>query len=324
MGYNRDNYKRIRYDYEGKNLKAKEEAVKRTNELYDILPELKDIDDHIKDIGLKLFAEGLKGREGFEERVAEIRKGHLEALEARADLLEYSNYPAGYTDVKYECAECSDTGFIGIDMCSCMKRALVMAGYESSGVGNLIRTQSFETFNLDYYNDISEWRREMEENLQEFKNYAKNFKIETHVNLLLMGATGLGKTHISTSIAKVVIENGFDVVYDTAQNIFGDFEFERFNRTYQDDSEDRTEKYFECDLLIIDDLGTEVNNQFTVSTLYNIINTRVNNNKSIIINTNLTRDELRKKYADRIASRLFGEFLPKMFYGKDVRELKLK
>ena len=324
MGYNRENYRRIKHEYEGKNLRAKEEAIKRAEELYKKIPELEMIDESIKDIGMKLFAEATKGKEGFEERAAQIRKENLEAVAFRNECLKINKYPADYTNVKYECNDCSDTGYIGIDMCSCMKKALIIAGYESSGVGSLIKTQSFETFNLNFYNDKPEWRNEMEDNLNLFKGYAENFKSGNGDNLLLLGPTGLGKTHISTSIAKVVIESGFDVVYDTAQNMFGDFEYERFNRSYQDTGEDRTLKYFECDLLIIDDLGTEVNNQFTVATLYNIINTRINNKKSIIINTNLTRDELRKKYADRIASRLFGEFSPRMFYGKDVRELKLK
>ena len=122
-----------------------------------------------------------------------------------------------------------------------------------------------------------------------------------------------------------MIDRGFDAVCETAQNVFSDFEFERFNRPYgSGDSEPlRTGKYFDCDLLIIDDLGTEMTNQFTVSCLYNLINTRLNHGRPMIINTNLSRDELRKRYADRITSRLFGEFCPLRFIGKDVRELKL-
>ena len=122
-----------------------------------------------------------------------------------------------------------------------------------------------------------------------------------------------------------MIENGYDVIYETSQNIFGDFEFERFNRGYASIEEEpsHTDKYFSCDLLIIDDLGTEMINQFTVSCLYNIINTRINHEKATIINTNFSRDELTKKYSERIASRLFGEFFMMPFFGRDARELKI-
>ena len=131
----------------------------------------------------------------------------------------------------------------------------------------------------------------------------------------------MGKTHLSTALAGEIIGRGYDVVFETAQNLFSDFEFERFNRPYNSvaDEENRTEKFFDCDLLIIDDLGTEMSNQFTVSCLYNVINTRLNKGKTMIINTNLTRDELNKRYQDRITSRLFGEFNPIIFYGQDVR-----
>ncbi|MBQ2766264.1 MAG: ATP-binding protein, partial [Clostridia bacterium] len=142
-------------------------------------------------------------------------------------------------------------------------------------------------------------------------------------NVFFCGTTGLGKTHLSTAIAKTLIERGFDVVYDTAQNILSDFEYERFGRSYGDDSESRTDKYFDCDLLIIDDLGTEMTNQFTVSCLYNIINTRINHSKSMLISTNLTQNEIRERYSDRITSRLFGDFMVMRFVGKDIRLQKL-
>ena len=146
---------------------------------------------------------------------------------------------------------------------------------------------------------------------------------KTYNPLFLYGGSGLGKTHLSTSIAKVLIERGFDVVYDSAQNIISDFEYERFGRGYGDMSDSRTDKYFDCDMLIIDDLGTEMANQFTVSCLYNIINTRINHSKSMIISTNLAQNEIRERYTDRITSRLFGDFMVMKFTGKDIRLQKL-
>ena len=210
-------------------------------------------------------------------------------------------------------------------MCRCMREKLIAAGYESSGIGSLIKTKTFDNFDLSYQKHDPQAYEVLAANYEICKSYAEGFECPGGKNLLLMGNTGLGKTHLSTAIAGRVIGRGFDAVCETAQNVFSDFEFERFNRPYGSaDSEPvRTGKYFECDLLIIDDLGTEMTNQFTVSCLYNLINTRLNHGRPMIINTNLSRDELRKRYADRITSRLFGEFCPLRFIGKDVRELKL-
>jgi DNA replication protein len=324
LGYNRDNFVRIKREFESRHFKAKDEAEARMNDLHEKIPELKKIDEAMADIGMRLFNEALKGKDGYEARVNNIKQDQLDALEYREQLLRYNNYPDDYTDVKYECSLCDDTGYIGIDMCVCMKKALIEAGYTSSGIGHLIRKQSFETFNLDYYKQDAATYEKMRDNFNFCKSYAKGFSADKYNNLIFFGATGLGKTHLSTAIAKVVIENGYDVMYDTAQNIFEDFQFERFGRNYQDTSESRTDKYFECDLLIIDDLGTEVANQFTVSCLYNLLNTRINKENSTIINTNLDRNDLRKIYTDRITSRLFGEFSAMLFKGTDIRELKLR
>ena len=286
-------------------------------------PELEKIDRVLAETGLSILKEAAKGKEGLEERIAAIREGNKSLLEARGAYLESIGYPVDYTSVKYECEKCSDTGFVGVKMCECMRRELVLAGYESSGIGGLIRTQSFETFSLDYYKRTPNELGNMQMILDTCKAYAERFSEANGESLFFCGTTGLGKTHLSTAIAKVLIERGFDVVYDSAQNIISDFEFERFGRGYGDNSDSRTDKYFECDLLIIDDLGTEMANQFTVSCLYNIINTRINHSRSMIISTNLAQNEIRERYADRITSRLFGDFMVMKFAGKDIRLQKL-
>ena len=139
-----------------------------------------------------------------------------------------------------------------------------------------------------------------------------------------MGNTGLGKTHLSTSIASSVIEKGYDVVYETAQNLISTFSNERFHSYGNVDKSGGSSRYFECDLLIIDDFGTEESNQFSVACFYNLINTRSNNSLPIIINTNLTRGDIKARYTDRIASRLFGEYLVLGFPGVDIRMQKLR
>ena len=158
------------------------------------------------------------------------------------------------------------------------------------------------------------------------KRYAEEFTIENGKpmpqSLFFYGGTGLGKTHLSTAVARKVIERGYDVFYNSAVGMISDFEFRRFGNGLAQSDGDDTARYTECDLLIIDDLGTEVVNQFTLSCLYHVINTRLNLQKPTLINTNLSSAELRKVYTDRITSRLTGEFLLIPFFGIDVRKQK--
>ena len=173
----------------------------------------------------------------------------------------------------------------------------------------------------DYYKTDERTFRSMTSVLNACRSYAESFDPEKSGNLLMLGGTGLGKTHLSSAIARRVIEGGFDVRYTTAINLFGDFETEQFgNRVPRGEL---TDAYFDCDLLILDDLGTELVNQFTVSCLYNLLNVRINRRLPILISTNLDQRALLDTYSERITSRLFGEFVPAVFSGVDVRRQKL-
>ncbi len=327
MGYNRENYKRIRQEYEGKNLRAKEAAEARRLELHEKIPDVKQIDAELERTGLAVLSLATRFHgEALERELAKLKKKNDSLLADRAACLTYHGYPADYSDVKYECPLCQDTGFDGLTLCRCMKEKLTRAGYESSGIGKLIAEKTFENYDPEAQRQDP---RALSNNKMVYglcKKYAEEFGESGNDNLLFIGGTGLGKTHLSAAIAGRIIERGFDVVCETAQNLFSDFEYEKFGRAYgsADGGDSRTLRYFFADLLIIDDLGTELTNQFTVSCLYNVINTRLNRGLAMIINTNLTRDELNRRYADRITSRLFGEFLPLMFLGKDMREKMLE
>jgi DNA replication protein DnaC len=204
-------------------------------------------------------------------------------------------------------------------VCGCLRKEIALAALEDSGIGHLAKTQSFENFDFKYYSGDA--LEHVKKNYDALKGFAENFDREHPDNYILMGPTGLGKTHLSTSVAKVVIDRGYKVVYDTIDGIISDFKAERFKDTMTED--EIRERYYDCDLLIIDDLGCEISNQFSVSCVYNLINTRINGNKSTIINTNLKYEELRAAYADRITSRLFGEFKPLIFMGRDIRQQKI-
>ena len=323
MPYSSDNYNSVTEAFAAKKLKAERDAEVRRAELYEKLPKIREIDEALSSTGLKIFSEALKGKVGLTERIAKLKKETDELESTRRAILKSAGYDVDYTEPRYECRKCSDTGF-GKDgkMCECLCRALTIAGFESSGMAKLIEKQTFENFSLDYYTGAD--RAQMEKNLARARDFAAAVARGEYRNMLFMGTTGLGKTHISSAVAKSVIEGGCDVVYESAQNVFSDFEYERFSRSYGDSTPPKTKKYFDCDLLIIDDLGTEVSNQFTVSCLYNLMNSRIVAEKSMLISTNVGKEEMLERYTDRILSRLFGEFEVCVFSGKDVRSQKLK
>ena len=321
MGYNNSIYKKIYEEYSQKYLIARERADMRARELRVAIPEVAKIDKELSLTGLEIFSASLSGGD-IASKIAEIREKNKALQEKRAELLEANGYPADYSDVKYDCEKCGDTGFIENKMCSCMKEALTLAGIESSGFASLIKEQSFDNFSLDYYKRNANHYEMMSRNLAFLRDYANNFEPKTSPSILMMGGTGLGKTHLSSAVARGVIEKGNDVFYTGAIDLFSQFEIQRF-KTYNNEPNELIERYFECDLLVIDDLGTEMINQFSISTLYNLLNDRLSRRKPTIVSTNLSQEDIQKKYTDRITSRMLGEYKVVFFAGTDIRAQKL-
>lgn len=323
MGYNRENFQRIKLEYETKYLTAREEAERRRDELHARFPEVAEYDRAMTENGLELLRTAVGGGVDAVARMASLREQNETIQAARADFLRAQGYPADYSEVHYACERCGDTGYIDTRMCDCMRRALTLAGYDSSGLGNLLQTQTFEGFSLDYYRANPEHYAVMKRNYDELYRFAHAFTAAKCENYLLMGGTGLGKTHLSSAVARVVIDRGYDVCYTTAVGLLSDYEYDLF-KSSRGDTVTELDRYGDCDLLIIDDFGTEVVNQFTVSVIYNLINTRLNRAKSTMVSTNLTQKEIRERYWDRITSRFFGEYRPLRFVGTDVRALRVK
>lgn len=321
MGFNRQNYIRIKEEYNGKYLRAQENARMRRVEVQLAIPEIARVDREMSLVGFEIMEAAMRN----DAQMLDAAKAKNLALsEKKRDLLEASGYPRDYTEIKYECEACGDTGAIDNRMCSCMRRKLVEAGIESSGMGDLIRNQSFENFSLEYYKQSPDVFKRMSMIYNLLRKYAEDFDAKASGNIAMFGGTGLGKTHLSSAVARSVIERGYDVYYVGAQGMISDFEYNRFGNGSVANSDGDLEKYTECDLLIIDDLGTEVSNQFTTSCLYNVINTRLNKKKQTIISTNLSQDEFRKRYWDRITSRVFGEYMILPFVGTDIRSQKIR
>ena len=319
MAYNRENYVKLKLEYEQKNLAAKNAAEARIAEVSFAHSDIAAIDRELSLTGVRILKAA--GGENSAEELEYLKKRITALREKKTELLISYGYPADYLDVRYECEDCSDTGYVGSSMCKCFKRALVLAGYESSGIGALIRRQNFDNFDFGYYSSDAKTLEQMKHNYDVVRAYAENFTSDASRNLLMIGGTGVGKTHMSSALAKEIIDRGYDVLYESAPNIFFELEQERFAR---DGEERKSDRYYTAELLIIDDLGTESVTQYSVACLYNILNTRINKGMSTVINTNLMPEALYKKYTDRIASRLLGEYTVLHFIGTDIRMQKLK
>ena len=320
MGYNIANFRRVQEMIDERRRNAIGTADLHTADLHAKSPELVEIDTALRSLGMRLFREALAGGDDLTERLARVREEHEALRGVRAELLGKMGYPADYTDPHYTCEACQDTGFIQTKMCDCMRTALIEEGIRSSGIGRLYNRQSFDNFTLDYYREPLD-RERARYALSRTRQYAEGFGPQSG-NLLLIGPTGLGKTHLSTSIARAVIERGYDVVYETIQNILADFEYDRFKSGYGE-TQSRSERYLACELLIIDDLGTEQVTPFVLATLYHLLNTRLNHGKQTVINTNVSGEELQTRYENRITSRLLGEYELLLFSGNDIRMQKL-
>jgi len=317
--YKSDNYNRAKEIIDNRRSEARNQSNRRTMELELLSPELRRIGEELRKIGPTILKTACEGGD-----IAPIKERNLRLNEERKAIIKALGYPEDYTEVKYTCSKCQDSGYIDIKMCSCLKELLFTEGIKSSGIGRLIEEQSFDNFDISVYDD-AEVRSNMEKVLDKARKFADGFDGKYRGrNLLFIGKTGTGKTHISTSIARAVIAKGYGVIYDSAQNIINDFENDKFHSGYGK-QENSSDKYLDCDLLIIDDLGTEFSTPFSVSCLYNIFTTRRNRGLSTIVSTNLSAEEITKKYDDRIYSRIVGsDYKVYFFQGNDYRLRKRK
>ena len=303
-------------EFEEKRKKNENERDLRLAEVYSKIPEINAIDKELYRTGISVMSCAIRGKDKVDVCLKELKERNLFLQKKRAALLSTLGYNEDYTDLKYDCPICQDWGAINGKICSCYKSRLVEEQFKESGISSLAKTQSFDTFSLDYYEN----KDEMQNLINYSKEYVENFG-SSYENLLFVGGTGLGKTHLSTAIAVELIKKGYNVVYESAQNIFFDFENDRFIDRFGGE-EPVSPKYLECDLLIIDDLGAENVTAFSIACLYNIINTRLNKKLPVIASTNFTSQEIRQRYHDRITSRLFSDFTIKLFKGTDIRRQK--
>lgn len=300
------------------------QADQRRRALFAQEPRLAEIDRELRGTMSRIISSALRRGTDPVPAIRVIRDDNLSLQRERRELLEKLGYPADYLEERPRCPLCGDTGYRDGRVCSCLQSYYAREQIQELSRMLDVGSQSFETFRLDYYSpdrgSLSRSPREtMEHHLAVCRRYADRFGQEGG-NLLLFGAPGLGKTFLSACIARVVSEDGYSVVYDTASHIFSLLEDAKFRRGDEDDEE--TRRLDQCDLLIIDDLGTEMNSTFVQSALYQLINGRLLSMKSTIISTNLTPEDIGRRYSQQVYSRIEGEYTILPFIGTDIRQLK--
>jgi DNA replication protein DnaC len=292
-------------------------------EAYARVPRIREIDIELRRTMAKAAqAAFLQGSDGREE-MDKIRDRNLSLQKERATLAAMY-FEEGYLDDSAVCDRCGGSGYVGSSMCECLMELCRQEQKKELTFLSAGR-ESFDQFRLDYYPDRIDpitgfnIRAIMDKTYQACRRYAQTFS-EKSGNLLFSGDTGLGKTFLSACIARSVADSGHSVVYESAGHLFGKLERARFGGSEEDRRE--AEKYSICDLLIVDDLGTEMGGQFVTAALYGLINDRLLAGKATIISTNLTVDEMSKRYNPQIASRLRGSYTRLAFLGDDIRVIK--
>jgi DNA replication protein DnaC len=308
-------YEMIREE-EAKSLgKRKEEVAKQ-------LPQIVDLESKIGRLSVELSIAAFRAMDNREEYLNKLRKQITELRIKKSELLVGNGFPIDYLNHRYRCSKCKDTGFIETSRCSCYKQKLVHLYYKNSDLNHILKENNFDHFNMEYYSskrsgdEPESPRKNMEKVLSKSINFIKNFE-NLNENLLFYGNSGTGKTFLSNCIAKELLDKGLFVVYRTADELIQNLKAVRF-----ENDNALEELLVDCDLLVIDDLGTEQINDFSKTELFNILNKRLLKQKKMLISTNYTLKELSKTYSERITSRLFGNFNLCKFYGEDIRVTK--
>lgn len=287
----------------------------REAEIHTIIPEIFEIKEQLFTESRKIFMAISNGCNA-DETIKEQKKATEEAHRLIGSLLQKHGYPVDYLTVRPHCSDCNDNGYINGKQCHCLKDIIKLIAAQDMNRTAQVKLCDFSSFNLDYYDGND--RIVMEHILNKAQSFAGTFGAEAE-NLIMLGDTGLGKTHLSLSIAGAVIEKGYSAVYDTTMNLLKKIEREHFSRNSDDEL---LNTVLDVDLLVIDDLGTEFLTPFYASIIFKIIDTRLNMERSTIISTNLTLNEIESHYGKRISSRISSSYICMKFCGDDIRMQK--
>lgn len=322
MALSNSQYNAIMRTYQQQQLKDKHEQDHRIEEVYARIPVVREIEHDISASALscakRLLAGDAKAQEDLRETIADLR-------EQKTILLRSAGFPEDYMEMRYHCPDCRDTGYIDGSKCHCFRQAEIKLLYAQSNIDEIVNQENFDHFSYEYFDQgqinpaIGKTNYEyMRQVVDTCKLFVKNFE-EERGNLLFTGSTGVGKTFLTNCIAKELIDRYYSVIYLSANDLFDVFSKNKFEYQTEEEMKDIYQYILECDLLIIDDLGTELNNSFTSSQLFYCVNERLVSKRSTIISTNLSMNRLRDAYTDRVTSRIMSEYQTIPLYGMDIR-----
>lgn len=302
------------------------EANNRNEEVCAKIYRIKELNILLSQTGVQLSRVIFSHDKDAKIAIEHIMKDNLNHQKELELLLTLNGYPKDYLDIQYSCKKCEDSGYLNGRKCDCLKQQVTRHNVLEFNQSNKIETFSFEKFSLQYYSDVKlDNAKSHRETMSEIAAFCKQYAMMFYKNspsVLMLGDTGLGKTHLSLAIAGTVMQSGFSALYASAPDFFRRLQNEYYGRGEQ--GIDTMDTILKADLVIIDDLGAEMENQFNISTLYNLINMRLNSNKPVIISTNLTLKQIENRYTDRVASRIMTLYKCLKFVGKDVRQIKLR
>lgn len=324
MGLTNPQLEKILREYDRRQIRNRADQEDRIRHAMQSIPELKDMEEAISDLSLQRAKALLQG-----DTEASSRYGRQlsDVKEGKKVLLRAKGLSENYLDMQYQCEDCRDTGYIGGEKCHCLKQAIADLLFRQYSVREQFKKENFSTFSFELFDQTEQ---DPYSGLTAYENIKKIYHdslryVEDFVpgkeNLLLMGETGTGKTFLSNCIANALMERGFSVVYLPANQLF-DVLAEYSFKSYEDNVDENYYYILNSDLLIVDDLGTELNNSFVSSKLFCCINERRLNNKSTIISTNLSLNQIRDSYSERVSSRLLESYRIFRFYNSDIRVKK--
>lgn len=329
MGYPKQIYQKAGEELARRREEARILNESRAAEIAGRIPEIPRIQREMAETAMAVTKVVIASPRKAREQLAALRDKNLELQRRRAELLVNAGYPADYLTERTACERCGGSGYIGSEMCGCLSGLLKKEAYAQLNSVSQVKNSAFCDFDLGMYPDTSASpggaapRERMADVLETCKRYAEGFS-SASPSLLMIGQTGLGKTHLTLAICARVTERGCGVVYTPAQKLMDKLEAAKFS--YSADAKERYAKDMEnvlgCDLLALDDLGAEFTTSFSSSALYNIVNSRLVESKPTIISTNLDPAEIEAKYSQRMLSRLMGGYIALKFAGRDIRFIK--
>ncbi len=318
-------YNMVMREYGQQQLENRREQMRRLEEVYGRIPRIRELDAQVS---AQAAACARRMLDGDLDARAGLRKVLCGLREEKKQLLCGAGYPADYLEPHFRCQDCKDTGYADGHRCHCFEQARIRILYGQSNIQQVLERENFSKLSYRYYDDervlpglkMTE-RAYMEQVIRQCREFAGGFP-EKGMNLLFTGGTGVGKTFLANCIAKELIDRYISVIYLASQDLFELLSRYKFNRDTEGDVEESYHHIFDCEMLIIDDLGTEVNNAFVSSQLFYCVNERISRRKGTVISTNLSMGGLRDTYSDRVASRVMSHYQMIPLYGGDIRVKK--